>query len=55
MHTGMLRIGKEEMHKSLGNFIGATEIMAKYDPDVLRVFAPVNVLQRSCHVLRRSL
>lgn len=36
MHTGMLRIGKEEMHKSLGNFIGATEIMAKYDPDVVR-------------------
>jgi len=36
MHTGMLRIGEEEMHKSLGNFIGATEIMSKYDPDVVR-------------------
>jgi cysteinyl-tRNA synthetase len=36
MHTGMLRIGQEEMHKSLGNFIGAQEIMEQYDPDVLR-------------------
>jgi cysteinyl-tRNA synthetase len=36
MHTGMLKIGTEEMHKSLGNFIGSSQIMADYDADVIR-------------------
>ncbi|NPV88758.1 cysteine--tRNA ligase [Coprothermobacteraceae bacterium] len=36
LHSGMLRIRGEEMHKSLGNFISATDIMQRYEPNALR-------------------
>ena len=38
MHVGHLRINKEKMSKSLGNFFTIREIIAKYKPEVIRYF-----------------
>jgi cysteinyl-tRNA synthetase len=38
MHNGFVRIDNEKMSKSLGNFFTIREVLAKYDPEVVRFF-----------------
>jgi cysteinyl-tRNA synthetase len=38
MHNGFVRVDDEKMSKSLGNFITVREVLAKYDPEVVRFF-----------------
>ena len=38
MHNGFVRVDEEKMSKSLGNFFTVREILAKYDPEVVRFF-----------------
>ncbi|OGX19820.1 MAG: cysteine--tRNA ligase [Omnitrophica WOR_2 bacterium RBG_13_44_8] len=38
MHGGMLNIGEQEMHKSLGNFITVRDLMLRYDFSTVRLF-----------------
>ena len=38
MHNGFVRIDDEKMSKSLGNFFTVREVLAKYDPEVVRFF-----------------
>ena len=38
MHAGAIRVNKEKMSKSLGNFFTIREIMEKYLPEVVRYF-----------------
>lgn len=52
MHVGFVVIDKEKMSKSLNNFFTIREVLAKYDPEVVRYFliashyhSPVNYAQ----------
>jgi cysteinyl-tRNA synthetase len=38
MHNGFVQVDKEKMSKSLGNFFTVREVLAKYDPEVVRFF-----------------
>jgi cysteinyl-tRNA synthetase len=38
MHNGFVRVNDEKMSKSLGNFFTVREIMARYQPEVVRFF-----------------
>ena len=38
MHTGFLKIDKEKMSKSLGNFFTIKEILKRYSPETIRYF-----------------
>jgi len=38
MHAGAVRVNKEKMSKSLGNFFTIREILDTYDPEVVRYF-----------------
>ncbi len=38
MHNGFVRVDEEKMSKSLGNFFTIREVLASYDPEVLRYF-----------------
>ncbi len=38
MHNGFVRVDDEKMSKSLGNFFTVREVLAKYDPEVVRFF-----------------
>jgi cysteinyl-tRNA synthetase len=38
MHVGFLQINQEKMSKSLGNFFTIKEVLAVYNPEVLRYF-----------------
>jgi cysteinyl-tRNA synthetase len=38
MHNGFVRVDEEKMSKSLGNFFTVREILAGYDPEVVRFF-----------------
>ena len=38
MHNGFVRLDDEKMSKSLGNFFTIREVLAKYDPEVVRYF-----------------
>ena len=38
LHNGFVRVDDEKMSKSLGNFFTVREILAKYDPEVVRFF-----------------
>jgi len=38
MHNGFVRIDDEKMSKSLGNFFTIREVLARYQPEVLRFF-----------------
>jgi len=38
MHNGFVRVDNQKMSKSLGNFFTVREILAKYDPEVVRFF-----------------
>jgi cysteinyl-tRNA synthetase len=36
MHNAFIQVDKEKMSKSLGNFFTVREVLAKYDPEVVR-------------------
>ena len=62
MHTGSLRIDKEKMSKSLGNFITIKEALGSNSPEVLRYFlisshyrSPLNYSTKSIDEARNSL
>jgi cysteinyl-tRNA synthetase len=38
LHNGFVRVDNEKMSKSLGNFFTVREVLAKYDPEVVRFF-----------------
>ncbi len=38
LHNGFVRVDDEKMSKSLGNFFAIREVLAKFDPQVLRFF-----------------
>jgi cysteinyl-tRNA synthetase len=38
MHNGFIRVDDEKMSKSLGNFFTVREVLARYDPEVVRFF-----------------
>lgn len=38
MHNGFITVNEEKMSKSLGNFFTVREILAKYDPEIVRFF-----------------
>jgi cysteinyl-tRNA synthetase len=38
MHNGFVRVDEAKMSKSLGNFFTIREVLAKYDPEVVRFF-----------------
>jgi len=38
MHNGFVRVDDEKMSKSLGNFFTIREVLARYDPEVVRYF-----------------
>ena len=38
LHNGFVRVDDEKMSKSLGNFFTIREVLAKYDPEVVRFF-----------------
>ncbi|MBI2004124.1 class I tRNA ligase family protein, partial [Candidatus Pacearchaeota archaeon] len=38
MHTGFLKIDREKMSKSLGNFFTIKEALKKYNPEIIRYF-----------------
>ena len=38
LHNGFVNINAEKMSKSLGNFFTISEVLEKYDPEVLRMF-----------------
>jgi cysteinyl-tRNA synthetase len=38
MHNGFVRVDNEKMSKSLGNFFTIRDVLAKYDPEVVRFF-----------------
>ncbi len=38
LHNGFVRVDDEKMSKSLGNFFTIREVLAKYDPEVVRLF-----------------
>jgi cysteinyl-tRNA synthetase len=38
MHNGFIQVDKEKMSKSLGNFFTIRDVLAKYDPEVVRFF-----------------
>jgi cysteinyl-tRNA synthetase len=38
MHNGFVRVDDEKMSKSLGNFFTIRDVLAKYDPEVVRFF-----------------
>ena len=38
MHNGFVRVDEEKMSKSLGNFFTIREVLASYDPEVVRYF-----------------
>jgi cysteinyl-tRNA synthetase len=38
MHNGFVQVDREKMSKSLGNFFTVREVLARYDPEVVRFF-----------------
>jgi len=38
MHNGFVRVDEQKMSKSLGNFFTIREVLARYDPEVVRFF-----------------
>ena len=62
MHTGSLRIDKEKMSKSLGNFVTVKESLKNHSPEVLRLFlisshyrSPLNYSDESIEDAKSSL
>lgn len=62
MHVGFIQINKEKMSKSLNNFFTIREVIAEYDPEILRYFlmashyrSPVNYSKDQLDQAKHSL
>jgi cysteinyl-tRNA synthetase len=62
MHNGFVRVDDEKMSKSLGNFFTIREVLAKFDPEVVRYFilashyrSPLNYGDESLESARSAL
>ncbi|SFO20641.1 cysteinyl-tRNA synthetase [Nitrosospira briensis] len=62
MHNGFVRVDDEKMSKSLGNFFTVREILARYQPEVVRFFilrahyrSPLNYSDQHLEDARRAL
>ncbi len=62
MHIGFVQVDEEKMSKSLGNFFTIREILARYDPEVVRYFllashyrSPLNYTPESLDNARAAL
>ena len=62
MHNGFIRVDNEKMSKSLGNFFTVQEVLAKYDPEVVRFFiarahyrSPINYSDQNLEDAKHSL
>jgi cysteinyl-tRNA synthetase len=62
MHNGFVRVDEEKMSKSLGNFFTVREVLAKFDPEVVRFFilrahyrSPLNYSDAHLEDARQSL
>jgi len=62
MHNGHVRIDDEKMSKSLGNFFTIREVLAQYDPEVIRYFivnshyrSPLNYSDQHLETAKASL
>ena len=49
MHAGFLQVDKEKMSKSLGNFFTIRDLLAKYNPEVLRYFLVTSHYRSQLH------
>lgn len=62
MHNGFVRINEEKMSKSLSNFFTVAEVMARYHPEVIRLFvlmshyrSPLNYSDQNLDAARATL
>ena len=62
MHNGFVRVDDEKMSKSLGNFFTVREVLAKFDPEVVRFFilrahyrSPLNYSDRHLEDAKQAL
>jgi cysteinyl-tRNA synthetase len=62
MHNGFVRVDDEKMSKSLGNFFTVREVLARFDPEVVRFFilrahyrSPLNYSDRHLEDARQAL
>ncbi len=62
MHIGFVQVDEEKMSKSLGNFFTIREVLARYDPEVVRYFllashyrSPLNYTPESLDSARAAL
>jgi cysteinyl-tRNA synthetase len=62
MHNGFVRVDDEKMSKSLGNFFTVREVLARYQPEVVRYFmlsshyrSPVNYTNENLDEARAAL
>jgi cysteinyl-tRNA synthetase len=62
MHNGFVRVNDEKMSKSLGNFFTVREILARYQPEVVRFFilrahyrSPLNYSDQHLEDAKRAL
>lgn len=62
MHIGFIQVNKEKMSKSLNNFFTIRDVIAKYDPEVVRYFltashyrSPVNYSEDQLEQAKNSL
>ena len=62
MHNGFIRVDEEKMSKSLGNFFTIREVLAKYDPEVVRFFiarahyrSPINYTDQNLEDAKQAL
>ncbi|OQW94315.1 MAG: cysteine--tRNA ligase [Beggiatoa sp. IS2] len=62
MHNGFVRINEEKMSKSLGNFFTVREVLARYQPEVVRYFiltshyrSPLNYADQQLDAAKQAL
>jgi cysteinyl-tRNA synthetase len=62
MHNAFIQVDREKMSKSLGNFFTVREVLAKYDPEVVRFFilrahyrSPVNYSDQNLEDAKNAL
>ncbi|HUF19130.1 MAG TPA: cysteine--tRNA ligase, partial [Burkholderiales bacterium] len=62
MHNGFVRVDDEKMSKSLGNFFTVREVLARFDPEVVRFFilrahyrSPLNYSDRHLEDAKQAL
>jgi cysteinyl-tRNA synthetase len=62
MHNAFIQVDKEKMSKSLGNFFTVRDVLAKYDPEVVRFFilrahyrSPINYSDKNLEDAKNAL